>query len=139
PVEHRHHPALGGRRADRHVHLRSGDQGSRLTRRSRALGPSTAAAPSGPSGRRRSAYGARPGGGWVRRGRGDGETEVPVHFRGDGRAWGMPIYVPLITADLARAARAVAQVSLLDLAENTGLDAVLRRGVERGLHSLPPP
>src|SRR5699024_9036883 len=51
----------------------------------------------------------------------------------------MAIYVPLITADLARAARALAQVSLLDLAEHTGLDADLLRDVERGLHSLTPP
>src|SRR5699024_6428186 len=49
------------------------------------------------------------------------------------------IYVPLITADLARAARALAQVSLLDLAEHTGLDADLLRDVERSLHSLTPP
>src|SRR5699024_4448390 len=83
--------------------------------------------------------GARPGGGWVRRRRDNGETEVPGHIRGDGRDWGMAIYVPLITADLARAARALAQASLLDLAEHTGRDAALRPDVDRVLPSLPPP
>ncbi|MDN5820624.1 MAG: hypothetical protein L0H74_11445 [Brachybacterium sp.] len=48
----------------------------------------------------------------------------------------MATYVPLITADLARAARALAQVSLLDLAEHTDLDSEHLRGVERGLRSL---
>ncbi|MDN6302713.1 MAG: hypothetical protein L0J57_06670 [Brachybacterium sp.] len=48
----------------------------------------------------------------------------------------MATYVPLITADLARAARALAQVSLLDLAEHTELDVEHLRGVERGLRSL---
>src|SRR5699024_10731529 len=67
-----------------------------------------------------------------------GWPEVPGHFPSDGRDWGMAIYVPLITADLARAARALAQVSLLDLAEHTGLDADLLREVERGLRSLTP-
>ncbi|WP_394215407.1 hypothetical protein [Brachybacterium vulturis] len=50
----------------------------------------------------------------------------------------MATYVPLITHDLARAARALAQVSLLDLAEHTDLDAEHLRGVERGLRSLTP-
>lgn len=50
----------------------------------------------------------------------------------------MATHIPLITADLARAARALAQVSLLDLAEQTGLDAEHLRGVERGLRSLTP-
>src|SRR5699024_6137394 len=93
----------------------------------------------GPSGRRRSASGARPGGGWVRRRRDDGETEVPGHIRGDGRDWGMAIYVPLTTADLAPAAPAPAQVSLLAPAEPTRRAAGPPRGGRRGLHSLAPP
>lgn len=48
----------------------------------------------------------------------------------------MVTHLPLLTADLARAARALAQVSLLDLAEHTGLDADLLHEVERGLRSL---
>jgi len=41
-----------------------------------------------------------------------------------------------LTADLARAARALAQVSLLDLAESTGIDAERLRRFERGLQAL---
>lgn len=55
-----------------------------------------------------------------------------------GETHGMATHVPLITADLARAARALAQVSLPDLAERTGLDVDHLRGVERGLSSLTP-
>lgn len=45
---------------------------------------------------------------------------------------------PLITADLARAARALAQVSLADLSERSGLEVEHLRGVERGLRILTP-
>ncbi|MGO1482370.1 MAG: hypothetical protein ACTHWF_14785 [Brachybacterium sp.] len=44
--------------------------------------------------------------------------------------------LPLITADLARAARALAQVSLRVLAEHTGLDKTLLRDMERGRRAV---
>lgn len=50
----------------------------------------------------------------------------------------MTTTAPLITADLARAARALAQVSLADLAEHTGLELEHLREVERGLRTLAP-
>lgn len=48
----------------------------------------------------------------------------------------MTTTAPLITADLARAARALAQVSLLDLSEHSGLEVEHLRGLERGLRTL---
>lgn len=48
----------------------------------------------------------------------------------------MDTYEPLITADLARAARALSQVSLADLTDHTGIDAELLHGFERGRHDL---
>lgn len=46
---------------------------------------------------------------------------------------------PPITADLARAARALSQVSRKVLAEHTGLDAKLLRDVERGRRAVTAP
>lgn len=42
----------------------------------------------------------------------------------------------LVTAELARAARALAQVSPEVVSVRTGLDAELVRGFERGIHEL---
>ena len=50
----------------------------------------------------------------------------------------MTTTAPLITADLARPARALAQVSLLDLSEQSGLEVEHLRGLERGLRVLTP-
>jgi transcriptional regulator with XRE-family HTH domain len=51
----------------------------------------------------------------------------------------MDTFDSLITADLARAARALAQVSLLDLTSRTGIDAEVLHSFERGRHDLTAP
>jgi transcriptional regulator with XRE-family HTH domain len=48
----------------------------------------------------------------------------------------MDTFESLITADLARAARALSQVSLADLTDRTGVDAELLHAFERGRHDL---
>lgn len=53
-----------------------------------------------------------------------------------GQAGGMTSTLPLITADLARAARALAQVSRPVLAEHTGLAEAHLRDVEHGRRAV---